>query len=257
MPIVTLTTDWGNGDYYIGRLKGRILSCCPTATFADITHGIQPFNTLHAAFVIRHTYSSFPEGSIHLIGVNSEPSPANTITAVSVNSHYFIGSNDGMFSLIFDEEADEVIQLTPTEKTNGFKALELFTKAVKCICEQEPLSSIGLPTGIKKELTGKPVYDKDSISGLVIYIDALGNAITNISRELFMRVGKGRRFEILVQNNFTKIERISAHYDDVKYGSLVAIFNSFDMLEMAINRGNIAQLESLDTKSSIRVKFYD
>lgn len=255
MPIVTLTTDWGNGDYYLGLLKGRILACCPTVVFADITHHIQPFNTLQAAFVLRNAYGQFPQGSIHLVGVNSEPSPVNTLSALKVNQQYFIGTNDGMFSLLFDDEPDEMVNLADSGTSNGFRSLDLFATAVTTAEKREPLASIGTPCAMKRELTGKPTYDENTISGLVLYVDTYGNVITNITRELFERVRRGRTFEILVQSNFTKITQVSNYYDDVRYGKLLAIFNSLGLLELAINRGNIAQLESLDTKSSIRVKF--
>lgn len=257
MPIVTLTTDWGNGDYYLGRLKGRILSCCPGVTFADITHHVQPFNTLQAAFIVRGTYGCYPKGSVHIVGVNSEPSPVNPITAIWAEDHFFIGPNDGMFSVVLDGEPDEIVLLNPDEKRSGFRALEMLATAVSCICNQRPLTAIGIETVLKKEHVGKAAYNEDSISGYVSYIDSFGNVITNITRELFFRVGQGRRFEILVQNNLNKIEKISAYYDDVRSGRMLALFNSFDLLELAIYQGNMAQLESLENKSSIRVKFYD
>lgn len=256
MPIVTLTTDWGNGDYYLGRLKGRILSAAPNVVFADITHHVQPFNTLQAAFILRATYSCYPKGSIHLVGVNSEPSPSNPITLVWANEYFFIGPNDGMFSIVLDEEPDAIIQLNYDEKQNGFRALDMITNTVDCICNGKPLHGIGVETTLKKEHIGKAAYNEDSISGYVSYIDSFGNAITNITKELFFRVGQGRRFEILVQSNFSKITEISSYYDAVRSGRMLAIFNSFDLLELAINQGNISQLESLENKSSIRVKFY-
>ncbi len=255
MPIVTLTTDWGNGDFYLGCLKGRVLSRCPDVTFADITHHIQAFNTLQAAFVLRNVYYSFPKGSIHVVGVNSEPSAANPIVAISANQHFFIGPNDGMFSLVLDDTPDEVVLLNATAGPAGFKSPELVGQVVEAICNGSPLSLVGEACDMKREMQGKPTYDDSLISGLVVYIDAFGNAITNITRELFERMQRGRKFEIIVQNSFTKIDKISDGYDDVKQGRLVAIFNSLNLLEVAINRGNIAQLESLDSKSSIRVKF--
>ena len=257
MPIVTLTTDWGSGDYYLGRLKGRILSSATDVVFADITHHVQPFNTLQAAYILRNTYACYPKGSIHVVGVNSEPSPSNPITAMWAEDHFFIGPNDGMFSIVLDDEPDGIVLLNSEEKRSGFRALEIIAAAIKCICNRQPLTSIGIETTLKREHIGKAAYNEDSISGLVNYIDSFGNAITNITKELFFRVGQGRRFEILVQSNFNKIEEISNHYDDVRSGRMLAIFNSFDLLELAINKGNMAQLESLENKSSIRVKFYD
>ncbi|MDR0660658.1 MAG: SAM-dependent chlorinase/fluorinase [Prevotellaceae bacterium] len=257
MPIITLTTDWGSGDYYLGRLKGRILSSAPSVVFADITHHIQQFNTLQAAFILRNTYPCYPKGSIHIVGVNSEPSPSNPIVVIQTENYFFIGPNDGMFSIVLDNEPDEVVLLNSIEKRSGFRALEIIATAVGSICNHKSVDSIGIQTTLKKEHIGKAAYNEDSISGYVSYIDSFGNVITNITKELFFRVGQGRRFEILVQNNFSKITELSNHYDDVRPGRMLAIFNSFDLLELAMNQANISQLESLESKSSIRVKFYD
>lgn len=256
MPIVTLTTDWGNGDYYLGCLKGRILHAAPNVVFADITHHIQPFNTLQAAFILRNTYGCYPPGSIHVVGVNSEPSPRNPIVVIRANGHFFIGANDGMFSIVLGDEADEVVQLSSAEKRSGFRSLEMIANAIECIGNGKPIAKLGAETTVKREHVGKAAYNEDSISGYVSYIDSFGNAITNITKELFVRVGQGRRFEILVQNNLSKIDELSSYYDDVRPGNMLAIFNSFDLLELAINQASIAQLESLENKSSIRVKFY-
>ena len=255
MPIVTLTTDWGNGDSYLGRLKGRILSSAPNIVFADITHHVQPFNTLQAAFIIRSVYECYPKGSIHIVGVNSEPSPKNPIVALWTDDYFFIGPNDGMFSIVLDAEPDHIVELVSDEKRSGFRFLDMIATTIECICKNKPL--VGVEATLKKEHIGKAAYNESSISGYVSYIDSFGNAITNITKELFFRVGQGRRFEILVQNNLNKIEEISSYYDDVRPGSMLAIFNSFDLLELAMNQANIAQLENLENKSSIRVKFYD
>ena len=94
MLTVTLITDWKDGDYNIGRLKACILAQCKDVRIVDITHNIQSYNTLQAAFVLKHTYRHFPAGSIHIIGVNSEPSPKNQIVAMKNDGHFFAGAND-------------------------------------------------------------------------------------------------------------------------------------------------------------------
>ena len=93
------------------------------------------------------------------------------------------------------------------------------------------------------------------IAGSVIYIDSYQNAITNISRELFEKIGKGRPFEILVQSYHYKINRINKTYNETSDGELLAIFNSVGLLEIAINRGKVAELLNIGLHSNIRVKF--
>ncbi|MDR0754723.1 MAG: SAM-dependent chlorinase/fluorinase, partial [Prevotellaceae bacterium] len=90
-----------------------------------------------------------------------------------------------------------------------------------------------------------------------IYIDAFGNAVTNIDKKTFEKIGKNRKFEIFMQNNMVKITKLSQYYDDVEEGKIIAMFNSVELLEMAMNKGNIAKLYNLDTKSTIIIQFTD
>ncbi|MDR1056080.1 MAG: SAM-dependent chlorinase/fluorinase [Prevotellaceae bacterium] len=255
MPIVTLTTDWSSGDYYIAQLKGAILQTCPNVTIVDITHYIQPFNSIQAGFILRNTYNAFPLGTIHLLGVNSEPSPRNKMVAIHVNGHFFVGINDGVFSLALDDTPDYIIELPDVDAMPGFRALPLFVYATQELSASKSITGLGKPCELKKDIRTNANYDDTGISGIVAYIDVFGNAISNITRELFEKVGRGRAFEITVQSNHNRITHISEYYDDVPMGSLIAIFNSFDLLEIAMNQVNFAKLENLDTYSSIRIKF--
>ena len=103
----------------------------------------------------------------------------------------------------------------------------------------------------------RATIDESVISGSIIYIDSYQNAITNISKELFDRVGRDRRFDILVQSNHNKVNSISNTYSDVEPGDLLALFNSAGLLEIAICTGYAAQLLNLNVGSSVRIKFYE
>ena len=103
----------------------------------------------------------------------------------------------------------------------------------------------------------RATFENSRINGSIIYIDSYQNAISNISKELFFRVGKNRRFEIFVQSNYYKISKINNFYNETSVGELLAVFNSLDLLEIAINKGNAAELLALDLNSVIRIKFYD
>ena len=259
MAIVTLTTDWASGDYYTALLKGAILQSCQNVTIIDITHHIQPFNSIQAAFIMRNACPTFPAGSIHLLGVNSEPSPNNKMVAIQVNEHFYVGVDDGVFSLALDEEPIHVIEMPEIDATEmaGFRALPLFVYATKELSDGKGITNIGKSCELKKGIRTNANYDESSISGIVTYVDVFGNVISNVTHDLFEKIGRGRAFEITVQNNYNRITQISNYYDDVPMGSLVAIFNSFDLLEIAMNQVNFAKLESLDTRSSIRIKFFD
>ncbi|MDR0420906.1 MAG: SAM-dependent chlorinase/fluorinase [Prevotellaceae bacterium] len=255
MIIVTLTTDWQDGDYNIGRLKACIVSCCENVRIIDITHNIKVYNTLQAAFVLKNTYRHFPCGSIHVVGVNSEPSPKNHIAVMKNDNHFFVGANDGLLSLICEKQPDSIVELPYTDTYRSFRLLELLGDCIKSISNGIELEKFGNPCQLESAITGNPSCYESRITGRIIYIDAFGNAITNIDRKIFEKICKNRKFEIVVQNNMIKITKLSQYYDDVDQGKMLALFNSVDLLELAINHGNIARINSLDTNSSIIINF--
>ena len=253
MPIATLITDWKN-DYYPALLKAHLLAAVSDISIVDISHKIQSFNTLQAAFILRYSYSHFPKGSIHLIGVNSEPSPTNKLIIAKTDGHFFVAPNDGLLSLALDDIPDTVVEMAVPKDFHGFKALELFVEAVQKIIA-DTIETAGTKVALQKSLVNRPTYDDKFISGQIAYIDSFGNAITNIDKKLFETVCRKRNFEIYVQSNHNKLTRLSHYYDDVATGELLALFNSIDLLEIAVNQGNLAQRERLDTTSSVLIKF--
>src|SRR3989344_8200052 len=111
MPIITLTTDLGSTDFYVGSLKGAILSQLADVTIVDITHNIPLYDFSKAAFIVRNCYRDFPKGTIHVIGVNPETDAETTHVAIEYDGYYFIGADNGVFSLIFDNIPDKIVEL--------------------------------------------------------------------------------------------------------------------------------------------------
>lgn len=257
MLIVTLTTDWKDGDYSIGRLKACILSRCKNVCIVDITHNIASYNALQAAFVLKHTYRHFPCGSVHIIGVNSEPSPKNQIAAMKSDGHFFIGANDGMLSLVREQQPESIVVLPYDNEFQAFRSLEMFADCIKAVETGLNIENIGKTCELVQTLSSKASCFESRIVGRVLYIDSFGNATTNIDEETFKKICRSRKFEIMVQNNFIKITELSQYYDDVRTGKILALFNSIGLLEIAINQGNISKINSLDTKSSIIINFID
>jgi S-adenosylmethionine hydrolase len=106
-----------------------------------------------------------------------------------------------------------------------------------------------------KQVPMLPTIDESVINGSVIYIDSYKNAFTNINRELFDQIGKGRPFDIFVQSNHNRINRLNKRYGESSLGEMLALFNSIGLLEIAINGGNAADLLNLSINSSVRIKF--
>jgi S-adenosylmethionine hydrolase len=257
MTIVTLTTDWNTNDYYVGAIKGKILSQSSHAQVVDISHQVSPFNITQAAFILRNCFYNFPRGSVHIIGVNTEGGKEMPFLVIEYKKHYFVGTDNGIFGLIFSEEPERIIELKSPAEVKSFSSFSIFATAASRLANGEKPEALGKTVEKYQERTPlRAAIDKSGITGSVIYIDSFRNAITNITRDLFERIGEGRTFEIYPQSNHYIITRLNNYYHETAPGEILALFNSVDLLEIAINKGNAADLLNLSTSSSsIRVKF--
>ena len=260
MAIITLTTDWKSDDYYTAAVKGCILSNCNTATVVDINRQVSLFNTAQAAFILKNSFFHFPKGTVHIVDVNSEISEQSSHIAVKYNDHFFIGTDNGGFGLIFSEAIETIVKIVKfrSQQNQTFPAIDVFAPAAAFLANGNKISDLGTDLKvINRQTPILPTIGDAYIVGSVVYIDSYQNIITNVTNELFDQVGKGRRFEILVQSNHYKITRINKTYNETSSGELLAVFNSAELMEIAINRGNIAELLNLSINSNIRVKFFD
>ncbi len=256
--IITFTTDWSASDYYIGAVKAAILAKCNNVYFIDISHNIEHFSIFQAAFVLKASYKNFPSGSIHIIGVDSEPDKDGYILVSKFDSQYFISSNNGCTGFIFDNEPELSVLVETGFAFDGasFIELNLFAQIAAFIAKDGDILKLGERTNkIKQKLAQNCQIEPDFINGQVIYIDSYQNAITNISREIFDEYIGDRKFEILINTNRTKVNEIKLSYKEVGSGEIVCIFNSLGLLEIAIREGKAAQLLNLDNKSEIRIRF--
>lgn len=256
MPIITLTSDWGPKDPYTGAVKGAILSKMPEATLVDISHSIPSFEIEQAAFVIRNSWKNFPEGTVHILGINTEESEKNAHTVVESEGHYFIGADNGIFSLIFDKKPDKIVELTITQESDyfTFSTRDRFVKAAVHLAYGKSIEELGeFKETLVEKMLFRPVFDNDVVKGHVMYIDTYENVITNITQDFFKEARKNRKFNILFRSY--EIKKISSSYIDVPAGEILALFDSGGLLEIAMNQGNAASLLGLAVKDMIRIEF--
>jgi len=249
MSIITLTTDYGLKDHFVGALKGKILSEFSEARIIDISHNIDAFNIAEAAYIIGAAYSSFPKGTVHLIGVDIELSSENQHIAMQWNDQYFVCADNGILSILIQKIVPQkLVSINIHDRLpNDATDLDVF---VKVACH---LAKGGLPNVIGKEIQNvkevtelQAVIQENQIKGYVIYCDHLGNAVTNISKKMFLEMGKGRPYSIQFKNQ--TIKNILSKYSDIavsdkyplKYyeGEKLAIFNEAGFLEIALFRSN-------------------
>jgi len=258
MTIITLTTDWNRDDYYVGAVKGKILSADPAVQIVDVSHQVQSFNILHAAFILRNCCFTFPEGAIHIVAVNAALGPKRSLLVFEKQGHFFITSDNGIVGLLFSDKPDRIFRVKNSHLVSNFMSLDLYVATALNIAGKKEIDSYLEPAGeYESQVPYRPVIDKNLINGSVIYVDSYSNAITNISGETFEKVGNGKPFEIFIQSNHYKLDKINKTYSDSVPGELLALFNSIGLLEIAINHGNAADLLNLGINSAIRIKFYE
>lgn len=256
MPIITLTSDWGQRDYFLAVIKGKILSRMPSATLVDVSHEISPFNLKQASFIVRNSYPHFPAGTVHIISLLNEAGGSAPYLAVEKDGQYFIGTDNGIFSLIFDQKPATIIRLAmPAEASaQGFPARDVYVHAAIHLASGGDIRQLGEPaSGWTEQLHLNPVVSGDVIRGVVIYINRYENVVTNITRELFDKVGRGRR--CVIEFRGETVKQIASAYQDVPVGEIVAIFGSTGHLEIALNQGNAAGLLGLEENDPVRVEF--
>ena len=165
MAIITLTTDFGEKDHFAGAIKGAIHSELDEIKIVDISHSVSPFNISEAAYIIQNAYSSFPKGTIHLIGIDSELSPENKHIAVKLDDHYFICANNGIMSMICAEiSAEKIVEINIHDRVEtNFPVLDIFVKVACHIARGGTLDVIGKVINTIKPIKNLIHFIKSSV----------------------------------------------------------------------------------------------
>ena len=274
MSIITLITDFGHKDYFVGALKGKILSEQKEAVIVDISHEIDLFNTLEASYCIEAAYSNFPKGTIHIIGVDSERVGDTQHIAMQWDDHYFICADNGILNTLIQKKIPQkIVAITIHDRLNtDVSDMDVFAAVACHISRGGLLNVIGKEIQSLKSvsvLTSSVSDDLAEIKGQIVYIDSFGNCVTNISQKQFNDTIRSRKFEIIIKNK--KITRLHKSYSDFPVsdtkqlkdleGDFLALFNENGDLEIAIYKsnpktvGSAATLLGLHFRDSISVKF--
>ncbi len=268
MAIITLTTDFGEKDHFAGAIKGAVYSELPDVRIVDISHSVSPFNIPEAAYVIRNAFSSFPKGTIHIIGIDSEINQENKHIAIKLDGHYFVCANNGIMSMICTEiNPEKIVEINIHDKIeSSFPVLDVFVKVACHIARGGTLDVIGKTIDTIKPIKDLVPYvneDKTQMIGSIIYIDNYGNVVTNITKKFFEDIQKGRSFEISARNY--KFKTIHQKYSDIvnfdisedrrnDEGRGLVVFNSSNYLEIAVYKSNSATVGSASTLMGLQLR---
>jgi len=267
MAIITLTTDFGEKDHFAGAVKGAIYSELSDATIVDISHSVSPFNIPEAAYIIQNAYDSFPKGTIHIIGIDSELNDDNKHVAIKLDDHYFICANNGIMSMICSEISPEkIVEINIHDKIHtSFPVLDVFVKVACHIARGGTLEVIGKNIDEIKPIKNIMPYvndEKTQIIGSIIYVDNYGNVVTNIKKKFFETIQKGRIFEISARHY--KFKTIYSKYSDIVNFEIpedkrndesrgLVVFNASGYVEIAVYKSNPNTVGSASTLMGLNI----
>jgi S-adenosylmethionine hydrolase len=257
MPVITLTTDLGYNGFYVAAIKGSIISQLPDTQVVDVTHAIPSYNIAEAAFTLKNAYPYFPAGSIHMVCVDNNYDPNARFVAVLYDGHYFLGPDNGLFSLMMDKKPELIfkIGLRLMNDPQHFPIRDILAKAAVHLAKGGKMELIGRKmSDMNYRTVLQPIIQPDLIRGSVIYVDSFSNVITNITKPVYQEVGKDRPFTIVFKRSET-IEEISNSYSDVPEGEKLCLFGITGNLEIAINKGKASGLLGLHLGDIITVQF--
>lgn len=256
MAIITLLTDFGEKDHYVAAVKGTILSENPAAHIIDISHHVPLSDIAACALTARGAYRSFPNGTVHVIGVQKQVhNQQERMIAAKVDKHYFVLPDNGLLSLIIDKEPEEVIELEVEEKQRAFVCRDVLAVTGARLSSGVPMKDLGKPAGELDRLVNRAMRATiKQIAGHVMKVDHYGNLITNIEKEAFdIITQKVADFTIIFGRE--RFGRIHNGYNAVEAGEIFVIFNSQGLLEIGINQGNAEQLLGLSNDSPVLINF--
>jgi S-adenosylmethionine hydrolase len=244
MALVTLTSDLGTRDFYLAALKGAIISHCGNIPMVDVTHAVKQFDIKEAAFTVRHAFKYFPKGTIHIVHVNSTEGNNRLLVAIA-DEHYFVTFDSGFLSLAFEKTPHQTYQVNDELLENSSLLYEdAFAKVIELLEKEFLPRDFGhLTTETINYRLLQPICSSGSVRGTIVYVDHFGNAITNISRQMFNDFIGEKRFTVLANVGQSRV--ISKKYSDVEEGDMVCLFNATGYLEVAMNSGKAESLMGL------------
>lgn len=243
MQCITLTTDFGSQNAVLAGVKGLIYSALPEGTLTDITHDISPYNTPQAVYYFKQAYLHFPENSVHFVLFNLYEHPGKQLLYVYENKQHIFCADNGFLTMLFDDKPIQIFRLNePVYRYDVYKVTEQFIHAWQMIRmgDRHIIDNISIGEILIKK-PGHPIYSNNTVDAQVLTIDRFGNVVLNVTRDFFEDVRKSRNFRILFMKN-EELNNISEHYFDVEPGDVLARFNLAGYLEIAVNKGNAAEL---------------
>ncbi len=246
MPIITLTTDFGTSDHFVGTMKGVILGIAPRATIVDITHEIPAYDVGEGAFVIAQAWRYFPKKTVHVIVVDPGVGTARRPILCEAGGQFFIAPDNGVLSMIYDAVPHKVRvisnpKLIRKEISRTFHGRDVFAPAGAHLARGTAATAFGktVQDYIRSGALKPTQVSRSAWSGVVLKVDRFGNLITNLHIDQFSGV-KTKPFELRI--GMEKIHRLALTYADTAIGDVFVIVGSSGYLEVAANQASASRI---------------
>jgi len=260
-PIVTLTTDFGINDHFVGTMKGVILNIAPQAEIVDICHAVQAFDVLDGALAIAQSYAHFPNGTIHVVVVDPGVGSARRPILVSTEKQYFVAPDNGVLSLVYSrEERIRVRHITGEHYflqpvSNTFHARDVFAPVAGWLAKGVDSGKFGeeISDYVRLNAPKPKAVNEKTLRGVVLKVDRFGNLVTNFTPNDVPALFKANppSFKIVVGKS--EITEMHANYAEGTPNEIFGILGSMGYLEIASNRAPAAQLLSSGKGSEVTV----
>lgn len=251
--IIALLTDFGTEDGYVGAMKGKIFSIAPEANIVDISHEIKPFNTRQAAFCLTNCYANFPEKTIFVVVVDPGVGTARKGLVIQTANYHFIGPDNGVFSLIYENEAfnsfEILVDALPWKVAATFHGRDVFSPLAALLAGGKSINRF--LTATKKHTSFvKPIrkMEKKRFQVPVVHVDHFGNVILNFQRKEYSKM-KAKKFKIVIGDH--KFGKIYNTFGEVPQNEFLLMWDSSDYLQIAKNGGSAARELGISTDSEV------
>jgi len=261
--IITLTTDFGQKDHFVGVIKGVILSINPDAEIVDISHDIPPQDVLQAAFTLKHAYSYFPVGTIHVVVVDPGVGTNRKPLAASSEKGFFLAPDNGLLSYLYaDNVINDVREITADHywlkpRSGTFDGRDIFAPVAAWMSKGVNISSLGesISNYVVIDIPQPAVVQPNIWKCKILSVDRFGNLISNLSREqftAFIESGEQKRFAFRVGEQ--TVSKISKAYAEGQPNEVLAVFGSSGMVEFCVNQGSAAAVTTLQAGKDVLLK---
>ncbi len=255
-PIVTLTTDWGDGSFFAGMVKGLLYSHVDGVQVVDISHRLEAFNVMTATFVVRQACMGFPAGTVHIIDVATQ----QPFLCIKSRGQYYLCCDNGLPYLVFGNDIEEAVQLAVHENgVYNFAAYNLFAPAAVKLLRGAAMSDIGEPAPQLTQRTMPRFMQQGDYYRIYIhYIDNYGNAYLGMTYKEFEELRAGRDFVLTVREQDVT-ELMTSYYQQHATNDprrkLRLTVSATGLLELAVKECSLAQLMGLRVNESVLLRF--